>query len=295
VEVQPPLVSQSWSVGGRWSPDGREFVTAYDAGWVQLVDGVSGRETGRRKALQDDIVDVAFAGDDHVVAADSQGSVALLRTHPLALSGTVVTVPETPLVLAGSPDGHSAVLLTAGTESRPDWGVEVHRWYDVDLTKGTIVAHGDLTVKNGTVVALSPDGQTAAVGGRDGQLEVIELATGEPVHPAVSGVRGDIGSASFSPDGSQVLTTSTGPDVAIWDAHTGELLSRFPLPVGQQVTSARQRADGVVVVAAISGDTYEWDPSPEAAIDYACAVAGRDLTEQEWRDAFGDLAYRSTC
>ncbi len=36
-------------------------------------------------------------------------------------------------------------------------------------------------------------------------------------------------------------------------------------------------------------------PRRSAAIDYACAVAGRDLTEQEWRDAFGDLAYRSTC
>ena len=65
--------------------------------------------------------------------------------------------------------------------------------------------------------------------------------------------------------------------------------------MGQQVTSAQQRDDGVVTVAAISGDTYEWDPSPGAAIEYVCGVAGRDLTEQEWRDAFGELAYRSTC
>ena len=186
-------------------------------------------------------------------------------------------------------------MLTAGTEWRPDWGIEVSRWYRVDLTSGTIVSHGDLTVRNGSVVALSPDGMSAAVGGRDGELEVIDLATGEPVHPAVSGVRGDIGSVAFSPDGSRVLTTSTGPDVAVWDANTGELLSRFPLPVGQQATSARQRADGVVTVSAISGDTYLWDPSPSAAIDHACAVAGRDLTEQEWSDAFGNLSYRSTC
>jgi WD40 repeat protein len=206
-----------------------------------------------------------------------------------------VTLPEKPYALAGSPDGHTAMLLTAGAELRPDWGVEVRRWYRVDLTSGTIVAHGDLTVSNGSFVAISPDGRSAAVGGRDGQLEVIDLATGKPVHPAVSGVRGDISSVAFSPDGSQVLTTSTGPDVAVWDAHTGELVSRFPVPVGQQVTSAQQGDDGVVTVAAISGDTYEWDPSPSAAIDYACAVAGRDLTEREWRDAFGDVPYRSTC
>ena len=295
VEVQPPLISQSWSVGGGWSPDEREFVTGYDEGWVQLIDGVSGRETGRRKALPSDVVDTAFAGDVHVVAADSQGNVALLGTHPLALTGKVVTVPEKPFALAGSQDGHTALVLTAGTEWRPDWGIEVSRWYRVDLTSGTILAHGDLTVRNGSVVAISPDGLSAAIGGRDGQLEVIDLATGAPVHPAVSGVRGDIGSVAFSPDGSRVLTTSTGPDVAVWDANTGELLSRFPLPVGQQATSARQRADGVVTVSAISGDTYLWDPSPSAAIDHACAVAGRDLTEQEWSDAFGNLSYRSTC
>ena len=253
VEVQPPLVSQSWSVQGGWSPDGREFVTGYDEGWVQLIDAVSGRETGRRKAMPGDMVDTAFAGDEHVVAADTQGTVALLRTHPLALTGKGVTLPEKPYALAGSPDGQTALVLTAGTERRPDWGVEVRRWYRVDLTSGTIAAHGDLTVRNGSVVAISPDGLSAAVGGRDGQLEVIDLATGEPVHPAVSGVRGDIISVAFSPDGSRVLTTSTGPDVAVWDAKTGELLSRFPLPVGQQVTSAQQRDDGVVTVAAHVG------------------------------------------
>ena len=295
VEVQPPLISQSWSVGGSWSPDEREFVTGYGDGWVQLINGVSGRETGRRKALSGDVVDTAFAGDDTVVAADSEGTVALLRTHPLALTGKVVTLPEKPYTLVGSPDGHTAVVLTAGTEWRPDWGIEVRRWYRVDLATGTIAGHGDLTMRNGNVVAISPDGLAAAVGGRDGQLEIIDLEVGESVRAAVSGVRGDIVSVAFSPDGSQVLTTSTGPDVALWDANTAELLSRFPLPVGQQVTSGQLRADGVVTVSAISGDTYEWDPSPSAATDYACAVAGRDLTEQEWRDAFGDVPYRSTC
>ena len=69
-----------------------------------------------------------------------------------------MSVPEKPIPLAGSPDGHTALVLTAGTEWRPDWGIEVSRWYRVDLTSGTILAHGDLTVRNGSVVAISPDG-----------------------------------------------------------------------------------------------------------------------------------------
>ncbi len=295
VEVHPPLISQAWSVAGGWSPDERQFVTGYDDGWVQLVNGVSGRETGRRKALSSDVVDTAFAGNDHVVAADFDGHVALLGTRPLARDGRAVTLPEKPYALAGSSDGHSAVVLTAGTEWRPDWGIEATRWYLVDLSEGTIARHGELGVGNGLVVAVAPDGESAAVGGKDGELEVIDLKTGEPVRPAVSGVRGDILSVSYSPDGSRVVTTSAGPDVAMWDPDTGALLSRFPLPVGQQATSAQVNDDGVVTVAAGSGDAFRWDPSPRAVIDYVCEVAGRDLTEQEWRDAFGDIAYRSTC
>ena len=295
VEVHPALIDQSWNWQGGWSPDERQFVTGYDEGWVQLINGVSGRETSRRKALPSHIVDTAFAGDEHVIAADVLGNVALLGTRPLSLEGKVVTLPERPFALVGSPDGHTALVLTAGTELRAVWGIEVSRWYQVDLTSGTIVSHGDLTVRNGTAVAMSPDGRLAAIGGQYGELEVIDLATGEPVRPAVSGVRGDIISVTFSPDGSQVLTTSTGPDVAVWDASLGEVRSRFPLPVGLQVTGAQQGEDESVTVAASSGDTYEWDPTPAAGIEYACGVAGRDLTEQEWTDAFGNLAYQSTC
>ena len=50
-----------------------------------------------------------------------------------------------------------------------------------------------------------------------------------------------------------------------------------------------------VIAASISGRVYEWDVSAKAAVDYACRVAGRDLTHQEWTDAFGDVPYRSVC
>ena len=49
VEVHPPLVSQSWSVGGGWSPDGREFVTGYADG---LGAADQRRERARDRATQ---------------------------------------------------------------------------------------------------------------------------------------------------------------------------------------------------------------------------------------------------
>ena len=38
-----------------------------------------------------------------------------------------------------------------------------------------------------------------------------------------------------------------------------------------------------------------YDTDPDAWIAHACAVAGRNLTADEWRDAFGDRSYRKTC
>ncbi len=37
------------------------------------------------------------------------------------------------------------------------------------------------------------------------------------------------------------------------------------------------------------------DTRPEHWIEVACAIAGRNLTEDEWSDAFDDRPYRETC
>jgi hypothetical protein len=40
---------------------------------------------------------------------------------------------------------------------------------------------------------------------------------------------------------------------------------------------------------------YRWDPSAEAAVEFACRAAGRDLTEEEWRDILPDRPFDETC
>jgi hypothetical protein len=37
-----------------------------------------------------------------------------------------------------------------------------------------------------------------------------------------------------------------------------------------------------VLVASLDGKVWEWDPRPEAAVEAACRIAGRALTEKEW-------------
>ncbi len=50
-----------------------------------------------------------------------------------------------------------------------------------------------------------------------------------------------------------------------------------------------------VLIAQFDGDLYRWDTRVDHAIDFACAMAGRDLTRTEWADSLGDRRYRATC
>jgi len=50
-----------------------------------------------------------------------------------------------------------------------------------------------------------------------------------------------------------------------------------------------------VVIGLSDGSLTAYSIDPKEWEAHACAVAGRSLSEQEWRDAFGEREYRATC
>ena len=50
-----------------------------------------------------------------------------------------------------------------------------------------------------------------------------------------------------------------------------------------------------LIVATTDHEVFTWDTRLETWVERACAIAGRNLTTQEWRHAFGDRPYRHTC
>jgi hypothetical protein len=50
-----------------------------------------------------------------------------------------------------------------------------------------------------------------------------------------------------------------------------------------------------VVIATPDGGIHTWDTRPSTWMEFACTVAGRNLTTDEWSDAFGDRPYSETC
>jgi len=72
---------------------------------------------------------------------------------------------------------------------------------------------------------------------------------------------------------------------------------------GGSPTSRAEHPDGSLprhhtvkdVLGYRDGTALAFDTDPDTWVAHACAVAGRDLTEDEWHDAFGDERQRPTC
>jgi WD40 repeat protein len=211
--------------------------------------------------------------------------------------GIAVALPEGPTDVAGFSDGRTALVLGAGPVGKVTWDKGGRTWYRLDLDSGTVVQTGQLSMRQGLVLALAPDERRFAVGGVDGMVEIVDLGSGHAIHPAVSDGAGDIGHLAFDAGGDRLaIGVDVGPPLGLWDARTGTPLTAIGLVEDLPGTAVAFAADGRVVAASSSGDVYAWDVSAAAAVRYACSVAGRDLTRQEWSDAFGSgVPYRRTC
>ena len=291
-----PRMQMPSAGAGSWSPDDGEYAAGYLAGWVQTFDVASRTQLARAKVLPAAITEVSYFPDArHLAVASDQGHVAMVDANTLESAGKKVRLPGNVYSIAAGPDGHTVFAVAGGPESRPYWAEPIRNWYLVDLTSGRVVDQGNTGLQSAISTAFSPDGRHIAVSGYAGEVVVIDLDTGRPVRPPVVGHQGDSYLITYNSDGSLMASGSTGHDAALWDADSGELLATSALPSNEGLSVTGFRPDGTLTIGTFNGHAYRWDPSRQAALDYACRVAGRDLTRQEWEDAFGDRSYRETC
>ncbi len=107
---------------------------------------------------------------------------------------------------------------------------------------------------------------------------------------------------NVSADGRILSTYSLDNTVTLYDLVGGVQLGD-PIPVWGEwnypmglVYSGVLRADGAELAVNVPAGIAVWDLRPSSHADAACAMAGRDLTRDEWLSYLGDLGpYRSTC
>jgi WD40 repeat protein len=145
-------------------------------------------------------------------------------------------------------------------------------------------------------VAFSPGG-LLATGVWSGIVQLWDPSSGREVGKPTPVAPAPVSSISFNPSGSTFATTGGSDGLAkLWTTETLQ-------PVGSALAGARgtwshaaYTPDGHrLVVVYDDGTGSVWPTSVGAWERRACAVAGRNLTQAEWRQYVGGSAYRATC
>ena len=182
------------------------------------------------------------------------------------------------------------------------------------------------------LLAVSPDGRRVAV--REGLLAVRIVDVSGTAPPITVSLPATPTGADFSPDGGQIAIPA-GTRVVVVDAGTGDTTENLRTHDGGVTTAEFRSTGELVTAGAdgaiVTWDLGDWSASfrthtfasrgifleeederrlvleqpdgntqvivaePAAWQDHACRIAGRVLTEQEWRDLLGTRPYSPAC
>jgi WD40 repeat protein len=278
-----------------WSPDGKRLAFFEDSGGLlRVLDRRTGEVLVQRRFGQGYSVQYDESGARLLVDADD--GARLLDAETLeSLTGPTGVPGRRVERIALAPDARSAVVVTANDlGSEFDFFGAARHWAHLDLETGEVLREGTLTASAGSA-AVSPDGTRLAVASAAG-LERVDLATGE-ARRAVNlsaGHESEGQLATWSGVGELVASSDGSGRVSLWDGRTSALLGT--IQPGETASSpVFLDDDRTLLIGVWDGSVYEWDTSVEHAVETACSIVGRGLTEAEWRLAFGDRPYVETC
>jgi WD40 repeat protein len=146
--------------------------------------------------------------------------------------------------------------------------------------------------------AWSSDGRRLALG-TDGALTLLDAATMHPTTLRAQAGTGLMDDVAFSLDGATVLAAGSDGEFTLWDAASGRAIGP-PIRVGSGPVYAWFDPHGDVFgysedLATKTQRRFTFPGRPAEWLATACAIAGDDLTRNEWARYVGDRPYQRTC
>jgi WD40 repeat protein len=276
-----------WSVP---APNGKDLVTVGKDNSIELWDLNARRPVATLVAPSKDagVIAAAFSADSRTLAVSmfnssaKQGEIWLL-----SIPGGKKRKPLEPFqgywaqTLAFSPKGNILAF---------DDGESTYVW-NLDLQKQTRIFNHIAS----TSLAFDPDGKLLASGARDGSVRLLDMQNSQPVPLGIH--KGPVTSIAFSPDGRLLASGSLDKTILLWDVATRRQLSA-PLDIhGDTVNSVVfSNPDGRwLASSADNGTIFLWDMRMSTWFSRACDIAGRNLTQDEWKQFFTEEPYRISC
>jgi WD40 repeat protein len=153
-----------------------------------------------------------------------------------------------------------------------------------------------------SAIAFNPDGQTLATGDLQAGIILHETRSGAQILELESSHRGAIAGLAFNLEGDTLFSIGVDGQIILWDVAAnsptfgqpygppivGPQLRNFP-PISFSLDNRRLAAgkrDGSIILWNLDFDSWR---------SLACWRAGRNLTQEEWRQFFGEEPYHQTC
>jgi WD40 repeat protein len=164
----------------------------------------------------------------------------------------------------------------------------------VDVRSGRVLFERSFTNPYPTV-AVNPRSGMIALGGETGEVLFLDPRTGRAVRPPLQAANGAIAYVAFSPDGRR-LAVSGGADgnVDLWDLRTRKLLGAPWGPYPDVMPRVLFDRTGRLLLIQPE-KTEEWPMDVRTWELFACQVAGRNLSRNEWSDLLPNRPYQNVC
>jgi DNA-binding SARP family transcriptional activator/WD40 repeat protein len=290
-----------WPLNGWWLvPDRlgrsfllvlREFASIDDPRhmWIYTID------MQRRELLPERVEliyrnggDATLTWDNDAILAAGHREVGQWHLDSRPLNPHLYEAEATVGWLAVGSDGRWAALSEDGGT------IEI-----IDLRTGELLKRLTHYENISPTVVFSPDGRWLGTATVSGRVMVWDTRTWEQhtMWEAVPGFSLATISMVFTPN-SDFLVTGGAGEAAIWNveqgASGGARLEVDPTRRDAQVLVA-VRDDGTLITFTEGTGVRRWDVSPEGLLEHACALVGRNLTQEEWSDILPHRPYERTC